>query len=79
MNDPWQKPLDEQLAELRLDVPPPRNLWPGIAARLERRPRRGRPMLFAAGHRRRPSWRRGLRRSMIGQMRATSPRTILSK
>jgi hypothetical protein len=48
MNDPWQKSLDEQLAELRRDVPPPRNLWPGIAVRLERRPRRARPMLFAA-------------------------------
>jgi len=48
MNDPWQKSLDEQLTDLPHEVPPPRNLWPGIAARLERRPRRARPMLFAA-------------------------------
>ena len=48
MNDPLQKSLDEQLDNLRLDVPPPRNLWPGIAARLERRPRRARPMIYAA-------------------------------
>ena len=48
MNDPWQKSLDEQLEDLPLDVPPPRNLWSGIAVRLERRPRRARPMLFAA-------------------------------
>jgi hypothetical protein len=48
MNDPLQKSLDEQLEELALDVPPPRNLWPVIAGRLERRPRRARPLVFAA-------------------------------
>jgi hypothetical protein len=48
MNDPLQNSLDEQLANLARDVPPPRNLWPGIAGRLQRRPRRARPMLFAA-------------------------------
>ena len=48
MNDPLQNSLDEQLANLPRDVPPPRNLWPGIAGRLQRRPRRARPMLFAA-------------------------------
>lgn len=48
MSDPLQKSLDEQLEELALDVPPPRNLWPVIAGRLERRPRRARPLVFAA-------------------------------
>lgn len=48
MNDPLQKSLDEQLADLRRDVPPARNLWPIIAGRLERRPRRTRPLFFAA-------------------------------
>jgi hypothetical protein len=48
MNDPLQKSLDEQLENLPLDVPPPRNLWPGIAARLERRPPRARPIFYAA-------------------------------
>jgi hypothetical protein len=48
MNDPLQKSLDEQLANLPRDVPPPRNLWPIIAGRLERRPRRARPLVFAA-------------------------------
>jgi hypothetical protein len=48
MNDPLQKSLDEQLENLALDVPPPRNLWPVIARRLERRPRRARPLLYAA-------------------------------
>lgn len=47
MNDPLQKPLDDQLADLPRDVPPP-NLWPGIAQRLPRRVRRPRPMVFAA-------------------------------
>ncbi len=48
MNDPLQKSLDEQLENLPRDVPPPRNLWPGIAGRLERRPRVTRPLVFAA-------------------------------
>jgi hypothetical protein len=48
MNDPLQKNLDEQLENLALDVPPPRNLWPVIAGRLERRPRRARPLVYAA-------------------------------
>jgi hypothetical protein len=48
MNDPLQKSLDEQLGDLALDVPPPRNLWPVISRRLERRPRRTRPLVFAA-------------------------------
>jgi hypothetical protein len=48
MNDPLQKSLDEQLAELPRDVAPPRDLWPGIAGRLGRRPRPARPLVFAA-------------------------------
>jgi hypothetical protein len=48
MNESLQKSLDEQLADLPRDVPPPRNLWPAIAGRLERRPRRPRPLVFAA-------------------------------
>jgi hypothetical protein len=48
MNDPLQKSLNEQLENLPLDVPPPRNLWPRIAGRLERRPRRARPIVYAA-------------------------------
>jgi hypothetical protein len=48
MNDPLEKSLDEQLAALARDVMPARNLWPGIAARLEQRPRRARPLIFAA-------------------------------
>jgi hypothetical protein len=48
MNDPLQKSLDAHLANLPRDMPPPRNLWPGIAGRLHRSPRRARPMVFAA-------------------------------
>ena len=48
MNDPLQKSLDEQLADLPRDVAPPRNLWPGISGRLGRRPRRARPLVYAA-------------------------------
>jgi hypothetical protein len=48
MKDPWQKSLDEQLANLARDIPPPRNLWPGIRSRLHHNPRRARPMVFAA-------------------------------
>ncbi len=48
MKDSQQKSLDARLGDLRLDVAPPRNLWPGIAARLPRRPRRARPLAWAA-------------------------------
>jgi hypothetical protein len=48
MNEPWQKSLDERLANLPRDVAPPRNLWPAIAGRLRRGPHRARPLLFAA-------------------------------
>ena len=50
MNDPMQKSLDERLADLARDIPPPRNLWPGIAGRVRGRPgsARGRPVMFAA-------------------------------
>ena len=48
MNESSQKSLDAQLADLPRDVPPPRNLWPAIAGRLERRSRRPRPLVFAA-------------------------------
>ena len=45
---PPQKSLDQQLANLARDVPPPRNLWPGIAGRLHRARRRIRPIVYAA-------------------------------
>ena len=48
MKDMSQNSLDEQLANLARNVPPVRNLWPGIASRLERRARRGRPLALAA-------------------------------
>jgi hypothetical protein len=48
MNESSQKSLDAQLADLPRDVPPPRNLWPAIAGRLERRSGRPRPLFFAA-------------------------------
>jgi hypothetical protein len=48
MSQPLKKSLDEQLAMLPRDVPPPRNLWPGIARGLNRSRYRGRPMVFAA-------------------------------
>ncbi len=48
MKDSRQKSLDEQLEALARDVPPRRNLWPGIAGRLTRSARRARPMLYAA-------------------------------
>jgi hypothetical protein len=48
MNDTLQKSLDEQLESLARDIPPPRNLWPGIASRLRGSSRRTRPMAFAA-------------------------------
>ena len=48
MNDPMRKSLDDLLADLPRDIPPPPYLWPGIARRLPRH-RRGRsPVLFAA-------------------------------
>jgi hypothetical protein len=48
MSDPLKQSLDERLASLSRDVPPPRNLWPAIAGRLSRPPRRVRPMVYAA-------------------------------
>jgi hypothetical protein len=48
MNDPLRKLLDAELANLPRDIEPPRNLWPGIRARLQERPRRARPVAFAA-------------------------------
>jgi hypothetical protein len=48
MNESSKKSLDEQLANLPRDVAPPRNLWPGIAGRLQRSPRRARPWVYAA-------------------------------
>jgi hypothetical protein len=48
MSDPVKKSLDEELAALARDVAPARNLWPGIAGRLQQRPRRARPLFLAA-------------------------------
>jgi len=48
MNDPVQKSLDDELAALSLEVVPSRNLWPGIAGRLQPGVRRRQPMLYAA-------------------------------
>jgi hypothetical protein len=42
------KTLDEELDALRLDIEPARDLWPGIARKLDRAPRRTRPMALAA-------------------------------
>ena len=42
------KSLDDEIAALRLDIQPPRNLWPGIAGRLHRSSSRTRPMALAA-------------------------------
>jgi hypothetical protein len=47
MNDRMQKSLNELLADLPRDIPHA-NLWPGISARLSYRPRRARPMVWAA-------------------------------
>jgi hypothetical protein len=47
MNDPLRKSLDEELASLARDIPPPRNLWPGIRGRVDEHPRR-RPVAYAA-------------------------------
>ncbi|MGO9935206.1 MAG: hypothetical protein ACLPV8_25790 [Steroidobacteraceae bacterium] len=43
-----QESLDRLIANLPRDLPPSRNLWPGIAARLTSAPRRGPPMALAA-------------------------------
>jgi hypothetical protein len=52
MIEPAQNSLDAQLAKLARDIPPPRNLWPGIARGIERgalrNPQRHRPMAWAA-------------------------------
>jgi hypothetical protein len=48
MNDTLQRSLDEQLDSLARDIPPPRNLWPGIAGRLRGNSRAARPTAFAA-------------------------------
>ena len=48
MNDPLRPSLDAELANLPRDIVPPRNLWPGVRARLQERPRRARAMGFAA-------------------------------
>ena len=48
MNDRMQKSLDDLLADLPRDIPPPPYLWPGIARRLPRRRRRTNPVLLAA-------------------------------
>jgi hypothetical protein len=48
MKDPLQTSLDERLANLPRDIPPPRNLWPGVAARVHRGRLRSRPLAFAA-------------------------------
>ena len=48
MSQPLKKSLDERLAMLPRDVPPPRNLWPGIVRGLHRSRHRVRPMVFAA-------------------------------
>jgi hypothetical protein len=47
MNDP-KRTLDDLLADLPRDLPPPPYLWSGIARRLPRRHRGARPMLLAA-------------------------------
>jgi hypothetical protein len=48
MNDRLRESLDAELAKLPRDIAPPRNLWPGVRARLHRRQRLLRPMPFAA-------------------------------
>lgn len=47
MNDRSQKSLDELLAELPLDLVPPRHLWRGVSGRLSVAPRRARPLVYA--------------------------------
>lgn len=48
MTDPLQKSLDHELTSLARDIPPPRNLWPGIRRRLDERARPRRPVMLAA-------------------------------
>jgi hypothetical protein len=48
MNDRRQESLDRQIADLPRDVMPTRNLWPGIAHRIESTRRQNRPMAMAA-------------------------------
>jgi len=48
MNDRRQESLETLIAKLPKDVLPSRNLWPGIAARLGRAPRRATPLAVAA-------------------------------
>ncbi|HME37614.1 MAG TPA: hypothetical protein VKG63_01530 [Steroidobacteraceae bacterium] len=48
MKDHLPQSLDEQLASLARDIPPPRNLWPGISRSLREHPRRVRPLALAA-------------------------------
>jgi hypothetical protein len=48
MEDPKHETLDELLAKLPHDVALPRNLWPGVARGIERRPRIMRSFAFAA-------------------------------
>ena len=47
MSDSLQESLDEQLANLARDIAPQRDLWPGIAGRLQRSPRRAGPLSLA--------------------------------
>ena len=48
MKHSTQKSLDELLADLPREIAPPRNLWRGISRRMDRAPRRARPMAYAA-------------------------------
>jgi hypothetical protein len=43
-----QKSLDDLLAQLPRDIPPPRNLWRGVSRRMDHNRRRVRPMVYAA-------------------------------
>jgi hypothetical protein len=49
MNDRRQESLDRLIANLPRDLPPARNLWPGIADRLVSARRGAPPMALAAG------------------------------
>ncbi len=48
MDGPKHENLDARLARLPQEVAVPRNLWPGIARAIERRPRRARTFAIAA-------------------------------
>ena len=48
MKNTSRHPLDQQLAQLPLDMAPPRDLWPSLRHRLQDGPRRSRPLLMAA-------------------------------